>query len=272
MELLQCVNTDGPYRRAYHSEERDINNSSSVSGSSSATGSSMGGGGGMMTMPPVSVSAKSTPRNVRANTLSGDERRVSLPSGHYAHTTGRLNKNNNGFKHYGSSLSLADNHRLDELTSRTLRPPSPTTLRKSSKMLPPSAGFSAKVERSAKPVLPNMRVELESPKLADYLERPRLINAIPLPSRPVRNEAVAASASHHHAKRYESSGIPAYRNLRLGNFMEPSNANRRRDDPEDDDIIPERLRQYYLDTYLNECDTCESVTHCNPVSPIHRGM
>jgi hypothetical protein len=110
-----------------------------------------------------------------------------------------------------------------------------------------------------------MRVELESPKLADYLERPRLVNAS-LGHNFKRNEAVAAAASAHHAKRYENN-VPSYRNLRLGNFMEAGNG-----DQEDEDIIPERLRQYYLDTYLNVCDTCESLTHCNPLSPIHRGM
>ena len=71
----------------------------------------------------------------------------------------------------------------------------------------------------------------------------------------------AAEASHHHAKRMQNETSP-YRNLRLGNFMEE----------ESDEVIPERLRQYYLETYLNVCDTCESLTHCNPVSPIHRGM
>ena len=87
-----------------------------------------------------------------------------------------------------------------------------------------------------------MHIELESPKLADYLERPRLVNAIPR----YRNEAVAAAASAHHAKRYEN-GVPTYRNLRLGNFIEEP-------DEEDDEVIPDRLRQYYLDTYLNVCD------------------
>merc|ERR1719510_2148457 len=138
---------------------------------------------------------------------------------------------------------------------RTLRPPSPTTLRKHSATLPPSAGLN-KAERSPKPSLPNMRVELESPKLADYLERPRLVNAIPGGQ---RNEAVAAAASAHHAKRYENNMVPAYRNLRLGNFME-------QEEEDEDEVIPKRLRQYYLDTYLNVCDTCDSLTHCNPLS------
>lgn len=243
MELLQCVNTTGSHNnqpRAYHSEDREIKGRARM------------------------VSAG------RSATLAGGERRVSLPTGHYSASaspnSSHSGQNGSTFRHYGSSLSLANNT-TGELTSRTLRPPSPTTLRKSSTSLPPSAGLpKADQQRSQRPSLPNMRVALESPKLADYLERPRLVNAIPLPSRPVRNELVAAAASAHHAKRYESSSGPAYRNLRLGNFMEdPSMA-------EEDEIIPDRLRQYYLDTYLNVCDTCESQTHCNPMSPIHRGM
>merc|ERR1712193_181960 len=154
------------------------------------------------------------------------------------------------FRHYGSSLSLAEDHGTHELTSRTLRPPSPTTLRKSSTTLPPSAAMN-KTERR-KPSLPQMRVELESPKLADYLERPRLVSV----GVTKRNEAVAAAASAHHAKRYENNGVPAYRNLRLGNFMEVQE-----EAEGDDDIIPDRLRQYYLDTYLNVCNYCDASTH-----------
>lgn len=260
MELLQCAGTSGPHKRAYHSVDREITKSATLSGGGEERG-----------------------------------RRISLPSGHHyasSATTPRSNK----FRHYGSSLSLAGTqdsqiafvskgshenicycfglsqryqmfltlfpgeHGTHELTSRTLRPPSPTTLRKSSTNLPPSAGLN-KNERSPKPSLPSMRVELESPKLADYLERPRLVNTIQ-----AKNEAVAAAASAHHAKRFESNGVPAYRNLRLGNFMEQE------EDNAEEDIIPERLRQYYLDTYLNVCDTCDSLTHCNPLSPIHRGM
>ena len=132
-----------------------------------------------------------------------------MPTGqHYTSSTmGRTTTSGSGsqqpptgarkFSYYGSSLSLADEHGTHELTSRTLRPPSPTTLRKSSTTLPPAAAMAAKLERSPMPHLPQMRVELESPKLADYLERPRLVSAIG------RNEAVAAAASAHHAKRYE---------------------------------------------------------------------
>jgi len=209
-----------------------------------------------------SNSAKSTPRQVRSATLSGGERRISLPNGanYSSSTMGRATSEAPRFRHYGSSLSLAEGHGKHELTSRTLRPPSPTTLRKSSTTLPPSAAMK-KAERSPKPSLPNMRVELESPKLADYLEKPRLVNAIQ--SKPSTVEV----ARGHQAKRYENGGtVPEYRNLRLGNFMEAQN------EPNNEEVIPDILRQYYLDTYLNSCGTCESFTHCDPTSPIHRGM
>merc|ERR1712008_9825 len=198
MELLQCA----PSNRAYKSEDRDV--------------------------AAITTSSKTGRHSAaRSATLSGGERRVSLPTGH----------------HYASSTM-----------GRT------TTLRKWSTTLPPSAAM-IKTERSPNPCLPRMRVELESPKLADYLERPRLVSG----GVAQRNEVVAAAASAHHAKRYENN-VPAYRNLRLGNFMEEQ------EEAEGDDIIPERFRQYYLDTYLNVCDTCDSLTHCNPLSPIHRGM
>jgi len=232
MELLQCA----PSNRAYKSEDRDV--------------------------AAITTSSKTGRHSAaRSATLSGGERRVSLPTGHhYASSTMGRTTTERKRTFYGSSLSLADEHGTHELTSRTLRPPSPTTLRKSSTTLPPSAAM-IKTERSPNPCLPRMRVELESPKLADYLERPRLVSG----GVAQRNEAVAAAASAHHAKRYENN-VPAYRNLRLGNFMEEQ------EEAEGDDIIPERLRQYYLDTYLNVCDTCDSLTHCNPLSPIHRGM
>lgn len=245
MELLQCVNTSGQtYKRAYHSEDRDV------------------------AVTKNSLSSSRTPRStdVKSATLSGGERRVSLPAGqHYTSSTmGRTPTEPSKYRLYGSSLSLADEtHGTHDLTSRTLRPPSPTTLRKSSTTLPPSAAMN-KTERR-KPSLPQMRVELESPKLADYLERPRLVSV----GVTKRNEAAAAAASAHHAKRYENNGVPTYRNLRLGNFMEMQ------EEADGDDIIPERLRQYYLDTYLNVCNYCDAsthCTHCNPLSPIHRGM
>jgi len=237
MELWQCVSPSegsGPHNRAYHSEDRDIHNRKAATLGSTEK-----------------VRRASQPHQPSYNTLShtGRDRRASSSSSGGVKTS--------GFRHYGSSLTLAEEHSAQELTRRTLRPPSPTTLRKSSAHLPPSAGMK-KAERHPRPSLPDMRVELESPRLADYLERPRLVNSVRH-----RNESTASVASAHHAKRHENMA-PNYRNLRLGNFMEQPHS--------EEELIPERLRQYYLDTYLNVCDKCDSLNHCNPLSPIHRGM
>ena len=204
----------------------------------------------------------------KTNTLPidmGRERCVSMPSGHYAatprHARGKspnLSMNGDvrtGFLHYGSSLSLSNGSTTSDLTSRTLRPPSPTTLRKSS--IPGKPTFPSKTPH--KPALPSLNsVELKSPKLADYLEKPRLVSI------PSANLQSRLAASEHHAKRMNALNTN-YRNLRLGNFIDSGESN-------DEELIPERLRMYYLDTYLNVCDTCESKTHLDPTSPIQRGM
>ena len=145
MELLQCVNTNGPYKRAYHSEDREMSLNSRweffqnvslrnlthqretscnieswlvqtviLKSNIEVTSSRI--------FPLAFYSAKSTPRQVRSATLSGGERRVSLPNGHYsASTMGRASSDAPRFRHYGSSLSLAEGHGTHELTSRTLR-------------------------------------------------------------------------------------------------------------------------------------------------------
>lgn len=223
----------------------------------------------------------------KTNTLpidGGRERCVSMPSGHYAATAtssnpatlpnrnlrgkspgaassgGSTNKSGGErvvFQHYGSSLSLSNGSSTSDLTSRTLRPPSPTTLKKSS--LP---GRKPAKAGPSRPSLPSLNsVELRSPKLADYLEKPRMVSMNDVTSGGSHSLSRAA-ASEHHAKRMNAGN---YRNLRLGNFIESGESN-------EEELIPERLRAYYLDTYLNVCDTCESKTHLDPTSPIQRGM
>ena len=117
-------------------------------------------------------------------------------------------------------------------------------------------------QSAQRPSLPSLKgVELESPKLADYLEKPRLVS---LPSKSLQTRLAASQA---HAKRINAATAPGgqYRNLRLGNFLESGESN-------EEELIPERLRLYYLDTFFNACDTCESKTHIDPNSPIQRGM
>lgn len=220
----------------------------------------------------------------KTNTLPIDnrERCVSMPppSGHYAATPNSMTTPRNtrgkspgtasangdssykqaGFTHYGSSLSLSNGSSAatGDLISRTLRPPSPTTLKKSS--LPGKVKFGA--AKPNRPSLPSLNtVQLESPKLADYLEKPRLVRSVPTAG---QDGGSRVAASEHHAKRLNAADT-SYRNLRLGNFIDTGESN-------EEELIPERLRAYYLDTYLNVCHTCESKTHLDPTSPIQRGM
>ena len=105
------------------------------------------------------------------------------------------------FRHYGSSLSLSNGSdsamvTAAELTTRTLRPPSPTTLRKSSVPGRQSFGPSAPPRHSKeKHSIPSLHTaELQSPKLADYLEKPRLVGAI------TTQRATPPRDYSHHAK------------------------------------------------------------------------
>ena len=170
-----------------------------------------------MSRSTYSEERESTPYNMnnrlKTNTLQlpihGKDRKISVPAGHYAATVnsagrsergkspGNVSANGGGsFRHYGSSLSLSNGSDTADLTTRTLRPPSPTTLRKSSVPGRPSFGPSAPPRHSRdKPSLPSLNTtELQSPKLADYLEKPRLVGAISTPRYDTSNNYV------HHAK------------------------------------------------------------------------
>jgi len=208
---------------------------------------------------------------LKTNTLqlpiNSKDRKISMPVGHYATTVnsathserGKSPGNNSangsgGLRHFGSSLSLSNGSDTADLTRRTLRPPSPTTLRKSS--VPGRPSFTPSVPpRHSKDSLPSLNTaELQSPKLADYLEKPRLHGAILNP------RSNSTNSYTHHAKRMDAANNTSnYRNLRLGNFIENGESN-------EDELIPERLRQYYLDTYLND------PTSTVQVGIIQRGM
>ena len=141
--------------------------------------------------------------------INGKDRKISMPPGHYAATVNSAGRSDRGkspgntsgngagsFRHYGSSLSLSNGSDTTELTTRTLRPPSPTTIRKSSVPGRPSFGPSAAPRHSRdKNSLPSLNsTELQSPKLADYLEKPRLVGAITAP------RYNTANTYFHHAK------------------------------------------------------------------------
>jgi len=231
------------------------------------------------------VSGASSGMRYKTNTLplnlDNRERCVSVPSGHYAATPNSAttprknmmrgkspatssisgNRGGPGFQHYGSSLSLSNGRADDiaataDLTTRTLRPPSPTTLKKSSipgkPKLNPEKVISTPSSGVQRPSLPSLNsVELKSPKLADYLEKPRMVSC---PSNRLQTRLAASEA---HAKRiHAGQQQEEYRNLRLGNFLESGESN-------EEELIPERLRLYYKDTYFSEW---------NPNSPISKGV
>ena len=150
---------------------------------------------------------------LKTNTLqlpiNSKDRKISMPVGHYAATVnsathsergkspGNASANGGGsFRHYGSSLSLSNGSDTADLTTRTLRPPSPTTLRKSSVPGRPSFAPSAPPRHSKeKHSLPSLNTtELQSPKLADYLANPRIVGAITTPRYNTTNSYT------HHAK------------------------------------------------------------------------
>ena len=152
---------------------------------------------------------------LKTNTLqlpiNSKDRKISMPVGHYATTVnsathsergkspGNTSANGSGgLRHFGSSLSLSNGSDTADLTRRTLRPPSPTTLRKSS--VPGRPSFTPSVPpRHSKDSLPSLNTaELQSPKLADYLEKPRLHGAILNPRSNSTNNYT------HHAKVYKN--------------------------------------------------------------------
>ncbi len=134
-----------------------------------------------------------------------------------------------------------------DLTRRTLRPPSPTTLSRAHTPNRDLGGrhiepmmVSTLSRRTSKPTfLPLTReADLDSPTLKDYLDKPRLVNTVgcgtinPKRYYPEAEERPRATSSQH-------------RKLRLGGFMENKSNNA-------DELIPDVLRQYYLDTYLSD--------------------
>lgn len=172
-------------------------------------------------IPPASKSAHST--------LPGRTRHLSSRSS-------RSNTNSNEIKHWGSQLSLRSENSVHELRSRTLRPPSPETLRRS-RCNTPSRGRST----TPKPVIPDTKItEAVAPTLDDYLKKPRVVSTFQHGINPQPNPP---NPSEFHAKRWANYERPPYRNLRLGYFLEGP-------DGGDSEIIPEILREYYRDTYL----------------------
>ena len=146
------------------------------------------------------------------------------------------------FKHWGSQLSLESDVSVRDLRSRTLRPVSPSTIRRSRANTPVRATTPAP---AAKPPLPDLRyTEAGAPRLADYLERPRVVSTFQhgINPKPRGDLAAAQRAKFDTLQLPVTEGRPAWRNLRLGYFLENGEQN--------GEIIPEMLREYYKDTYF----------------------
>ncbi len=136
-------------------------------------------------------------------------------------------------RHWGSSLSVDDagagaGADVAELRSRTLRPPTP-----SDRATP--ARDSVVRTSHLRNWLPKtgLQERARQPALAEYLEKPRLVSTLGCVERRAGAHAVPGNRQ------------PVHRNLRLAGFL---------DDPaygSDGELIPDVLRQYYLDTYLD---------------------
>ena len=147
--------------------------------------------------------------------------------GHYSATAPRMGKRGMqregqqpGFRHWGSSLSLAsDDPGQGEITRRTLRPPSPKPTRDRDP-----------IPRTAKPVLPLLtQEEVRHPRLQDYLEKPRLHGSTMSGLQQQKQRAAAhahfdyghgdrerefSPPSEHHARRLANGDVPVYRSDR----------------------------------------------------------
>jgi len=162
-------------------------------------------------------------------------------------------------QHWGSSLSLEGSEDGGELTSRTLRPPTPADRSTPARAEP----WQTTLPRRWLPS--TGKADTEAPTLKDYLSKPRLVSTLG-----------CRQAKQHGGERSAASSItPVYRNLRLGGFLD-------RDD-QHAELIPDELRQYYLQTYLDSYDSvylnnysgCNSGTSSTATStarPFQRGM
>ena len=151
--------------------------------------------------------------------------------GHYSATAPRMGKRGMqregqqpGFRHWGSSLSLAsDDPGQGEITRRTLRPPSPKPTRDRDP-----------IPRTAKPVLPLLtQEEVRHPRLQDYLEKPRLHGSTMSGLQQQKQRAAHfdygdrerefSPPSEHHARRLANGDVPVYRSVGINlHFPLPS--------------------------------------------------
>ncbi len=195
----------------------------------------LGGGGNNSTM-----------REARSNTLpAGGYRSNNSNSGTDSPFRSRhhSSSNNPNFRHWGSSLSLnsPDGASVEDLRmrSRTLRPADRGGITPARDT---PAYYSTTLPRKWLPTTGT--IKRRDPSLKDYLAKPRYVSTLDC-VKSAQRERRSASMSRRSSERQ----APAPRNLRLGSFL---------DDPHygnDGVLIPDSLRQYYLDTYLDTYDS-----------------
>lgn len=164
------------------------------------------------------------PRGVRRPSLPAQSvRKTSSSSNGYSSHGKDVNKN--GWStHYEKKKSVES---LDRLTSRTLSPAPETLPRKFSRsMSVVSTTSTPRLPRH--PELPPLNIEMEGPRLKEYLEKPRLVNT--------------------NGRRPSQMGELSVEQLIPGLAQ---------------------LSSYYNQTFLSSCDTCDSLSHKNPVSVLN---
>lgn len=165
------------------------------------------------------------PRGIRRPSLPAQSvRKVSSSSSGYSSTIGKDPTKNGWSTHYEKKKSVES---LDRLTSRTLSPAPETLPRKFSRSMSVASSHSTpRLPRH--PELPPLNIEMEAPRLKDYLEKPRLVST---------------------------------------NGRRPSQLG----DLSVEELIPglAQLSSYYNQTFLSSCDTCDSLSHKNPVSVLN---
>jgi len=186
----------------------------------------------------------------RSSGYSGGARSASRSRAHsiFSGSSGGSRQSQRLHQHWGSSLSLESENSGGELTSRRLRPPTPLDRQT------PARDDPWRTTTPRRWLPSTGRTEAKTPTLKDYLRKPRLVNTVgcvtpkPQPSSTVSDlPPPAVTTTPRHTSHLAGSTTPSYRNLRLGGFLDHSN--------HADELIPEVLRQYYLDTFLDSYDS-----------------
>ena len=190
--------------------------------------------------------------NSNSNSRMRNPREQDYPAGYYTAPAGggarRLGSSNTfgGFRssgkqqqqqqqmrHWGSSLSIdgggSSDASVHELRSRTLRPAMP-----SDRATPARDSIAHTSQPRTWLPATGLQTRARRPELKEFLEKPRLVSTL---------GCVERKPSQQQQQQHQP--VPVARNLRLAGFL---------DDPSygsDGELIPDVLRQYYLDTYLD---------------------